>query len=66
MPDAEVSDDVRAALARLIARLEDASAIAAEAQGVMTHMDAKDRCSQLADALHVMFGERDAIRERLQ
>lgn len=66
MPDTEVSDDVRAAFASLTASLEDTSAIAAEAQGVVTQSEAKERCYKLGDDLRVMLGELEEIQRRRQ
>ena len=66
MPEHQVSDEVREAFARLTASLEDASAIAAKAQAVLKRTEANESCSQLADALHIMIGEVEAIRERLE
>lgn len=66
MPDRQVSDEIREAFARLTGRLEDASVVAAKAQGVLTSADAKESCSQLADALQVILGEVEAIRGRFE
>ena len=66
MPDRQVSDDVREAFARLTGNLEDASAIAAEAQGALQPTDAKASCSQLAKALRAMLEDVEAIRERIK
>ncbi len=62
MSEPPVPDDVRETFASLTAELEDASAIAAQAQSVLTEEEAGKFCNRRNSSLKAMLDELNDLR----